>query len=204
MEHSPAGGSRSCPAGGGRGASTFPETGGQYSHAAAWLGHAFARLGEGDEAARIFSFLNPASHASTRTEANHYRVEPYAVAADIASVDPHTGRGGWTWYTGAAAWTWRLGVEAILGLKMRCGQLAIDPALPKGWGGFKAEIRTSGGTLNIAVKDPGRIGHGRVEIKVDGKAHSGPVALPGDGKMHKVEVRLRPISARRPKAAARI
>ncbi|WP_159593815.1 GH36-type glycosyl hydrolase domain-containing protein, partial [Chelativorans xinjiangense] len=55
------------------------ENGGQYSHAAAWLGHAFARLGEGDEAARIFSFLNPASHASTRTEANHYRVEPYAV-----------------------------------------------------------------------------------------------------------------------------
>jgi len=179
------------------------ENGGQYSHAAAWLGHAFARVGEGDEAIRIFRLLNPVARATDRASAEHYRVEPYVAAADIASVDPHSGRGGWTWYTGAAGWTWRLGVEAILGLKLSRGQLIIDPSLPVGWGGFKAQIRAPGGTLEIEVKDPQRIGHGRVEITVDGEAHNGGIPLPTDGKTHLVEVGLKPIQVRQAKAAER-
>ncbi|RME67573.1 MAG: cellobiose phosphorylase, partial [Alphaproteobacteria bacterium] len=35
------------------------ENGGQYSHAAAWLGLALAQLGEGDAAWRVFDILNP-------------------------------------------------------------------------------------------------------------------------------------------------
>lgn len=180
------------------------ENGGQYSHAAAWLGHAFARLGDGDEAAKIFGFLNPIHHAATQADAEFYRVEPYVVAADIAGVDPHSGRGGWTWYTGAAAWTWRLGVEEILGLKLRRGRLFIDPALPKSWGGFEAEVTTLGGTLKIDVKDPERIGRGRVEINVDGELHKGEIALPTNGKVCTVKVRLRPIAAHPAKTAKRI
>jgi cyclic beta-1,2-glucan synthetase len=180
------------------------ENGGQYSHAAAWLGHAFTRLGDGDEAATIFGFLNPIRHAPTKADAELYRVEPYVAAADIAGIDPHTGRGGWTWYTGAAAWTWRLGVEAILGLKLSRGRLVIDPVLPRGWGGFQAEVTTLGGTLRIDVKDPERIGRGHVEIKVDGKPHKGGVALPVDGKTHSVDVRLKPVPARAAKAVERI
>ncbi|WP_246248975.1 GH36-type glycosyl hydrolase domain-containing protein [Chelativorans alearense] len=180
------------------------ENGGQYSHAAAWLGHAFARLGDGDRAAGMFHFLNPLTHAVTQADAEHYRVEPYVVAADIAGVDPHTGQGGWTWYTGAAAWTWRLGIEAILGLKLERGRLMIDPALPKGWGGFKAEITVPGGTLEVEVNDPERVGHGRVEIKVDGKVHEGAIALPADGKTHRVQVRLKPFPVRRSKVAEQI
>jgi cyclic beta-1,2-glucan synthetase len=180
------------------------ENGGQYSHAAAWLGHALARLGDGDGAARIFGYLNPVLHAATRADAEHYRVEPYAVAADIASVDPHSGRGGWTWYTGAAAWTWRLGVEEILGLRLSRGQLIIDPVLPKGWGGFNAVVSVPGGTLKIAVKDPEQIGRGRIEIEVDGKVQEGPIALPTDGKTHSVGVRLKRVPARNTKAAERI
>jgi cyclic beta-1,2-glucan synthetase len=180
------------------------ENGGQYSHAAAWLGHALARLGDGDGAARIFGYLNPALHAATRADAEHYRVEPYAVAADIASVDPQSGRGGWTWYTGAAAWTWRLGVEAILGLRLSRGRLVINPVLPKGWGGFNAVVSVPGGTLKIAVKDPERIGRGRIEIEVDGKAQEGPIALPADGKTHTVEVHLSPVAGISTKVAEHI
>jgi cyclic beta-1,2-glucan synthetase len=62
-----------------------------------------------------------------------YRTEPYVVAADVGSVDPHRGRGGWSWYTGSAAWVWRLGVEQILGLRLLNGDLLIDPCLPKAW-----------------------------------------------------------------------
>ena len=170
------------------------ENGGQYSHAAAWLGYAFAKLGNGDEAARIFNILNPLSHAATQADAEHYRVEPYVVAADIASGEAHSGLGGWTWYTGAAGWTWRLGIEAILGLRLSRGRVTIDPALPKKWGGFSAEIKTPGGVLKIEVKDPEGIGCGHVEIAVDGEAGHGAIALPSDGKAHRVVVRLLPIS----------
>ena len=60
--------------------------------------------------------LNPISHADTPEKAARYKVEPYVIAADIYSVPPHTGSGGWTWYTGSSGWMYRLGLEAILGI----------------------------------------------------------------------------------------
>jgi cyclic beta-1,2-glucan synthetase len=70
------------------------ENGGQYTHAAAWLGFAFAGIGDGDSAAHIFELMNPIHHAASRSDADRFRVEPYVIAADVASVAPHTGRGG--------------------------------------------------------------------------------------------------------------
>ena len=61
---------------------------------------AFALLGDGDRAAELFSLLNPVNHGRTGADVARYRAEPYVVAADVYSVPPHTGRGGWTWYTG--------------------------------------------------------------------------------------------------------
>ena len=78
------------------------ENGGQYTHAATWSVIAFAALGDGDKAAELFSLLNPINRASTRAGVQRYKVEPYVVAADVYSVAPHVGRGGWTWYTGSA------------------------------------------------------------------------------------------------------
>jgi len=167
------------------------ENGGQYSHAAAWLGFAYADLGNGDAAAQIFEMINPISRSSTPSDMALYRVEPYVVAADIASVPPHVGRGGWTWYTGAAAWTWRLGVEAILGLRLREGLLAIDPCLPNGWGVFEAEIRGPQGSISIRVEDPEQIGRGVVEIVVDGLPYEEPLLkFPTDGSVLHVHVCL--------------
>jgi cyclic beta-1,2-glucan synthetase len=123
-------------------------------------GFAFADVGDGDNAAHIFALTNPINHATSRSDADRFRVEPYVIGADVASVAPHTGRGGWTWYTGSAAWTWRLGVEAILGLQLRNGELLIDPVLPKRWGSFEAEIKGPAGALEIRVEDPDHIGRG--------------------------------------------
>ena len=110
------------------------ENGGQYTHAATWLGWAHAALGDGENAERIFRLLNPVLHSGTRAQAERYRVEPYVLAGDVYSCAPWTGRGGWTWYTGSAAWMWRLGVEAILGLQKESGSVAdsIRAFLPHG------------------------------------------------------------------------
>ncbi|MEM9608349.1 MAG: glucoamylase family protein [Actinomycetota bacterium] len=166
------------------------ENGGQYSHAAAWLGWAFAEIGDGDEAVRILRMLNPIERAQTPEAVRRYRLEPYAVAADIASVPPHVGRGGWNWYTGAAAWTWRLAVEAVLGLRLLGDQLRIDPHLPLSWPGYRATLHTAGGSLDISVtNDAGEGGKRTVEIELDGRSLRGNVIdLPTDYATHGVAV----------------
>lgn len=169
------------------------ENGGQYSHAAAWVGHALAEIGDGDGAYRIFDILNPIRRTETRADAEHYRAEPYVLAADIASEAPHAGKAGWTWYTGAAAWTWRLGVECILGIHLENGDVRINPCLPKGWGGAEATINGPGGALAITIEDTERLGHGDVEVTVDGKQFPDePVPFPSDGSTRHVRVRIVP------------
>ena len=94
------------------------ENGGQYSHAAIWCVLAFAELNLGKKAVDLFSLINPINHSRTLDEANIYKVEPYVIAADVYSVTPHIGRGGWTWYTGSSGWMYTTGLEAILGFKL--------------------------------------------------------------------------------------
>ncbi len=91
------------------------ENGGQYSHAAMWAILAQAGLAMATRAGALFALLNPINHALTPAEAARYKVEPYVMAADVYSVAPHDGRGGWTWYTGSAAWMYRAGIEGLLG-----------------------------------------------------------------------------------------
>ncbi|MCK5411610.1 MAG: hypothetical protein KAJ67_05915, partial [Gemmatimonadetes bacterium] len=109
------------------------ENGGQYTHAAAWVAWAFAVLGDGERAARLFDYLNPIRCSATLAKAIQYSVEPYVAAADVYGTAPFTGRGGWTWYTGSAAWLYRLGVEAILGLRREGEALCIQPCIPASW-----------------------------------------------------------------------
>ena len=64
------------------------ENGGQYTHAAVWSVMAFAGLGQGDKAARLFSLINPINHARSRAGMQRYKVEPYVVAADVYANPP--------------------------------------------------------------------------------------------------------------------
>jgi cyclic beta-1,2-glucan synthetase len=139
------------------------ENGGQYSHAAMWAVLAFARLGEGDKASELFALLNPINHARKPAEIERYKVEPYVVAADIYTVAPHAGRGGWTWYTGAAGWMYRAGVEGILGIRREGAFLVVEPRIPSAWPGFSAvvkvaathfDIRVETGGVNEDIKEP--------------------------------------------------
>lgn len=129
------------------------ENGGQYSHAAMWAIMARAQLRNdpqaGSRAHALFALVNPIHHARTPAEVARYRVEPYVVAADVYSVAPHTGRGGWTWYTGAAGWMYRAGVESILGLRREGQELVIDPCIPAEWPGFEARIDVAGAVYRI-------------------------------------------------------
>jgi cyclic beta-1,2-glucan synthetase len=166
------------------------ENGGQYSHAAAWLGCALAEIGDGDGAKSVFDCVNPVRRADTTEEMLRYRVEPYVVAGDIYSVAPHAGRGGWTWYTGAAAWTWRLGIEWILGLRLREGRLHIDPHIPADWKTYEATIQVGDGSYHVRVLNPARVGKGVAKLLLNGSPWREDLPLPEPGQTHELEVHL--------------
>jgi len=117
------------------------ENGGQYTHAAVWVGIAYALLGDREKTFEIFEMLNPINHSRTDSEMRKYKLEPYVVAADIYSNSLHVGRGGWSWYTGAAAWLYRFGVEFLLGLKFKGDTVFIKPCVPNDWKEFEVEYR---------------------------------------------------------------
>jgi cyclic beta-1,2-glucan synthetase len=169
------------------------ENGGQYTHAAAWSVIAFAALGEGDKAFELFSLLNPINRASTRADVQRYKVEPYAVAADVYSVAPHVGRGGWTWYTGSAGWLYRAGLESILGFRRQGEFLVLDPCIPRAWPGFEIVFKHRSARYEIAVENPQGVGRGVASAALDGKALADcPVRVPlvDDGGVHRVRVVL--------------
>jgi cyclic beta-1,2-glucan synthetase len=168
------------------------ENGGQYTHAAVWSVVAFAMLGEGDKAFELFNLLNPIHHASDRTNVDEYKVEPYAVAADIYSEPPNVGRGGWTWYTGAAGWLYRLGMEWILGFRKEGSALRIDPCIPRGWRHLEITYRHGETLYRIIVENPDGVCRGVSRVTLDGTTLHGEARVPltRDGREHHIEVVL--------------
>jgi cyclic beta-1,2-glucan synthetase len=177
------------------------ENGGQYTHGATWSIFAWARLGRGDRAAAMFDILNPIRHSGSTEAARRYRVEPYVACADVYSVPPHVGRGGWTWYTGSAGWLYRAGIEAILGFRRHDTHVRLSPCIPADWPGFEMRYRHSGQhpsqTLHtFRIENPDAVERGVVRAQVDGReispAADGSVELPlfDDGHEHVFVIRL--------------
>ncbi|HUO62153.1 MAG TPA: protein ndvB, partial [Terriglobales bacterium] len=169
------------------------ENGGQYTHAALWTAIAFATLGEGDKAHGLFSLLNPINHASTRAQADRYKVEPYVVAADVYAERAHVGRGGWTWYTGSAGWMYRVGLEWLLGFRVRGDLLHLDPCIPCGWPRFEIAFRYGTARYELTVENLRGVSRGVSSVEVDGAAPAsglGPLRLIDDGATHSVRVVL--------------
>jgi len=169
------------------------ENGGQYTHGSQWSIFALAKLGEGDRAGELFSLINPIHHADTREAAERYKVEPYVVCADVYSVAPHVGRGGWTWYTGSGAWLYRAGLEAILGFRLQGAQLCLDPCIPRDWAGFSIEYRHGASRYLIEVDNPRRGSRGVASAQLDGVALAvDPCMVPlrDDGAVHRVVIEL--------------
>jgi cyclic beta-1,2-glucan synthetase len=160
------------------------ENGGQYTHAAVWAAMAFAELGEDQTAWKLFNILNPINHSRDHEEMNRYKIEPYVVAADIYSVAPHVGRGGWSWYTGSAGWLYRLITETFLGLRLEEGKrLTFSPILPKAWEGFTLDYYHGATLYKITVKS----GFGKHAVLLDDVLlGDGVIQLVDDGQIHHV------------------
>lgn len=167
------------------------ENGGQYTHAAAWVVLALARLGSGDEAVELFHMLNPINHSRTASEVARYMTEPYAVAGDVYDHPAHQGRGGWTWYTGSAGWMYRVGLEGILGLERHGASFALNPCIPSSWPTYTIEWRFGKSAYTILVENPERLCRGVVSATLDGSP-ADPKAIPleNDGQPHRVRVVL--------------
>jgi cyclic beta-1,2-glucan synthetase len=173
------------------------ENGGQYTHGVIWSIFAYAALGRADRAIELFHIFNPIEHATTRAEVERYKVEPYVTCADVYSVEPHVGRGGWTWYTGSAGWLYRAGVEAILGFRVRGNTLTLDPCVPATWKGFEIALQRCDGKgvatrYEIRVENPNGVSRGVKRIELDGVELASSVAVPlaSDGGDHRVRVHL--------------
>ena len=165
------------------------ENGGQYTHGVLWTIHALCQLGEGDRAWKLFSLLNPISHAMEPSDVDRYKVEPYVVAADVYSSPQHRGRGGWTWYTGSASWMYRIAVESILGLRRRGASLCIAPCVPMSWSNFEVSYRYGTSELHLSFDNSAGVATGVRSVELDGHhLPDGLVPLVDDGRRHEVRV----------------
>jgi cellobiose phosphorylase len=175
------------------------ENGGQYTHAAIWSTMAFALLNDKARSWELFSMVNPVNHGSTPTEIERYKVEPYVMSADIYGIEPHVGRGGWTWYTGAAGWMYRLTVETLLGFDLETDRLWITPRIPDHWDCYLVHYRFRETFYHITVKynteksgNPSRVTLDGVAIDgvgIDKTGHSYyQLLLINDHQEHHVEI----------------
>ena len=167
------------------------ENGGQYTHAAIWTVMALALAGENARAWEFFELINPVLHARKAADIAVYKVEPYVVAADVYSVPPHTGRGGWTWYTGSAGWMYRLITETFLGLEIVMDELRFSPRVPIEWKSFQIDYRFRETVYHLTFQNISGNWKAPVRIMIDGRSESFTVLkLMNDRKDHSVEVKL--------------
>lgn len=165
------------------------ENGGQYTHAATWVIYAYGKLGLGDRAMELFHLINPINHTRTHMECLRYKVEPYVIAADVYAIEPHTGRGGWSWYTGSAGWMYNVGIEHILGFNKKADKIIFDPSIPADWREYEIRYNYNETIYNITVKNPNGINKGVKSIILDNQEREGNILeLIDDHREHKVEV----------------
>jgi len=167
------------------------ENGGQYTHAAAWVVMALARLGSGDEVAELFHMLNPINHTRTAADVVRYKTEPYVVAGDVCGRTSHAGRGGWSWYTGSAAWLYRAGLESMLGLRRRGCTFSVDPCIPSSWPEYEIVWRVGRSQYLISVANPERRCRGvSMAFLDDVVSNAAAIPLTDDGQTHRVRIVL--------------
>lgn len=165
------------------------ENGGQYTHAAVWVGIAYAIIKDYENANKVFDMLNPINHSRTDIEMKKYKLEPYVIAADIYTNTMHIGRGGWSWYTGAAAWMYKFGIEYILGFKKRGNKIILNPAIRKSWDEYEIEYRYNQTVYKIKVMN--MIKESTSRLIVDGVLSNGnSFEMLDDGGIHFIELTI--------------
>lgn len=161
------------------------ENGGQYTHGAIWAVMAFAEMGEVERAWQLMAMINPINHALNDETAARYKVEPYVMCADIYAVDPHAGRGGWSWYTGSAGWTYRLITESLLGLERHGEFITLHTRLPASWPEVSLSYQQGSSRYHITV----RRSEEQYRVVLDGNVLADDrIPIGDDGMDHRVEV----------------
>ena len=168
------------------------ENGGQYTHAALWTVLAFARLGDGDRAAELFSLLNPVNHgadrrgrrALPRRTVRRRRGRLLGAAAHRArrvDVVHRIGRLDVSRRASRASWASRCG----------SGALHIDPCIPRAWPGYEVTSSRRGTPYRIVVENPDGVNRGVKRLEIDGVDRTGQdVPILNDGAEHHVRVVL--------------
>ena len=123
------------------------ENGGQYTHGGIWLAAACLRCGETERGWRLLETMLPSGRPD-----EIYQVEPFVLAADVYANPDMAGRGGWSWYTGAAGWFLRTAAEELLGLRVKGGELTVEPQLPACWPGYEARLSIDGTRWLVRVR----------------------------------------------------
>ena len=154
---------------------------------------AFAALGDRQRAWGLMNIINPLHHGRSADDVKRYKVEPYVVSADVYSVPPHTGRGGWSWYTGSAGWMYRLVLESLLGLRlettMQGAFLHVEPCLPADWAGYTVDYRFRDTLYKLHITQ-GELAGAAAQVVLDGAPQTGHrVPLVNDGQPHHAQVR---------------
>jgi N,N'-diacetylchitobiose phosphorylase len=174
------------------------ENGGQYTHGILWFIRAMAELGHGSRSVELLRMISPISHTRTRDQLSVYQTEPYAVVADIYSVSPHEGRGGWSWYTGSAGWMFRVAVESILGLSIVDGkQLRIRPSISAEWPTCRLayQLPQCKTRYVVTIRNPNGQQSGVQSAQCDGRSlkiddGAAIIDIENDGCQHDVQVHL--------------
>lgn len=163
------------------------ENGGQYTHGVTWVALALAKLDRGEEAYNIYSMLNPINHSLTTEEADVFKTEPYVMAADVYSVKPHEGRGGWSWYTGSSGWMYTIALEYILGFRLIEGEgFKIKPCLPKDFKEYNIDYKYKNAVYHIKV-----MRSNSSTITLDGNIIEGDIIPISSNGEHEVKVNFK-------------
>jgi cellobiose phosphorylase len=167
------------------------ENGGQYTHAAVWTVMATALAGDTARAWELWQLINPVLHSTDPESVARYKVEPYVVVADLYSLTPHSGSGGWTWYTGSAGWTYRLLIETFLGLTLEVNRLRFQPRAPAEWERFTVHYRFRETVYHIEVENTTGSWEGTPVIVLDGTELPDPwIPLADDRREHQARIGL--------------
>lgn len=173
--------------------STYPagykENAGIFCHNNAWIMCAEAVVGRGDKAFDYYTRIAP---AYTEEYSDVHKLEPYVYSQMVAGKDARRfGEAKNSWLTGTASWNFVAISQFILGIKPEYDGLAIDPAIPADWDGYKVTREFRGDIFNIDIKNPNHVSTGISKMIVDGKEVEGNI-IPvfSDGKQHEVEVIL--------------
>ena len=166
------------------------ENGGQYTHAAVWAIIAEAMLGFGDKATELYRMINPIEHSRTKDASKKYKVEPFAIPADIYGAGNLAGRGGWTWYTGSSSWYYIAGIEYILGMKIRDNVLSFEPCISRDWKEYTIKYKFGDSIYNIKVSNPDSREKGVSKVLVNGIECENKITLDGSGKIFNIDVQI--------------